>query len=71
MGTYHVAKKTKTDGPRLLICEASGREFPYLGYGRPPKFHPDVAKERARARRQKAYDERQRAKGKTVKRKAA
>jgi len=63
--------KAKTSGPRILICELTGREFEYLGYGRPPKFHPDVRRERDRQRRQAAYDRKQTAKGKTVKRRAA
>lgn len=63
--------RNKPDTPRILICEATGREFEYRGYGRPPKFHPDIAKERAKQRRQVAYDKRQAAKGKSVRRRAA
>lgn len=29
---------------RNLICQFSGREFVYRGFGRPPKFHPEEAK---------------------------
>lgn len=65
------AKKAKIEGPRILICEETGREFTYLGYGRPPKFHPDVRADREKARRQRAYDAKQKSKGKTVKRRAA
>ena len=66
-----MARKNSASAPRILICEQTGREFEYLGYGRPPKFHPDVAKERAKKRRQDAYEAKQRAKGKTVRRRAA
>lgn len=37
--------------PRIIVCARSGKSFKYLGYGRPPKYHPDeqkaVAKERS------------------------
>lgn len=39
--------------PRIIVCARSGKSFEYLGYGRPPKYHPDeqkaVAKERSKA----------------------
>jgi hypothetical protein len=66
-----VARKAKTNAPRILICEVSGREFEYRGFGRPPKFHPDVAKDRAKARRAAAYEAKQAAKGKSVRKRAA
>ncbi|KWT72382.1 hypothetical protein APY04_0176 [Hyphomicrobium sulfonivorans] len=49
----------------------SGRQFEYLGYGRPPKVHPEIRKERERQRRQAAYARKQSAKGKAVNRRAA
>lgn len=63
--------RNKSDQPRILTCEETGREFPYLGFGRPPRFHPDVAKERARKRRAAAYEAKQAAKGKIVRKRAA
>lgn len=66
-----MAKKAKSDGPRMLICEETGVSFEYRGYGRPPKFSPDVRESREKARRQRAYDKRQAKKGKTVTRRAA
>jgi hypothetical protein len=39
-------KAFKTPTPRLIICPISGRELPYSGFGRPPKYAPEVAKER-------------------------
>jgi hypothetical protein len=66
-----VARKAKTNAPRILICEVSGREFEYLGFGRPPRFHPDVAKDRAKQRRAAAYEAKQAAKGKSVRKRAA
>jgi hypothetical protein len=76
--TLHIASvellpvaKSKRKTPSVLICEKTGREFPYRGFGRPPRFHPDVKKEMDRERRAAAYEKRQAAKGKTVTRRAA
>lgn len=33
----------KTTEKRTLTCIRTGKEFIYLGHGRPPKYHPDVA----------------------------
>lgn len=63
--------KSKRKIPDILICERSGREFPYRGFGRPPRFHPDVKKEIDREKRAAAYAKRQAAKGKTVRARAA
>lgn len=66
-----MARKPTTNQPRILTCEESGREFEYRGFGRPPKFHPDVAKERAKRRRAATYEAKQAAKGKAVRKRAA
>lgn len=39
---------------RMLKCADTGKLFPYKGYGRPPKFHPDVAKARQTEQRKRA-----------------
>lgn len=59
-----MSKKTKA--PAMLICERTGVEFPYVGYGRPPKYCPAAKLEIERERRRKAYETRQAKKGKTV-----
>lgn len=59
--------KSKKKVPEILVCERSGREFPYRGHGRPPKYHPEIKKEMDRERRAAAYAAKQAAKGKTVK----
>lgn len=56
----------KAKAALILKCERTGREFPYIGHGRPPKYHPDIKKEIERERRAAAYAKRQAAKGKTV-----
>lgn len=63
--------RNKSDQPRILTCAESGRIFEYRGFGRPPKFHPDIAKDRAKRRRAAAYEAKQAAKGKTVRHRAA
>lgn len=49
--TIPAAPKLKE--PRVIICARSGKPFEYLGFGRPPMYHPDeqkaVAKDRNRA----------------------
>lgn len=37
-----MAKEKKV---RIITCARSGRTFEYIGYGRPPKYHPDVKAE--------------------------
>jgi len=59
--------KSKKKTPGMLICERSGVEFAYKGYGRPPKYCPAVKAEMDRERRAAAYSKKQAAKGKTVK----
>lgn len=39
---------------RMLKCEEMGKLFAYKGYGRPPKFCPDVAKARQVEQRKRA-----------------
>ena len=59
--------KSKKRVPAMLICERTGVEFEYRGFGRPPKYCPAARKEVERQRRQKAYEAKQAKKGKTVK----
>lgn len=67
-----MARQRNGEGvPRMITCEISGAQFEYMGYGRPPKYHPDVAKDVARKRRMAAYVAKQATKGKSVRHKAA
>jgi hypothetical protein len=61
-----MAKRNRPSGPRKLICERTGTEFDWCGYGRPPKYCPAARKEVDRERRAAAYVAKQAAKGKTV-----
>lgn len=63
--------KSKRKTPGMLVCERSGVQFEYRGFGRPPKYCAAVKKEIDRERRARAYDARQASKGKTVKRRLA
>lgn len=49
------AKEKTIKPPRVIVCAASGRPFEYVGKGRPPLYHPEVAasvkKEATTARR--------------------
>lgn len=47
-----MAKKSKV--PAILTCAETGRTFQYRGYGRPPKYHPDVAKDVQKRQRKAA-----------------
>lgn len=59
--------KSKKRVPAMLICERTGVEFEYRGFGRPPKYSPEARKDIERERRQNAYAAKQAKKGKTVK----
>jgi hypothetical protein len=63
--------KSKRRVPAMLICERTGVEFEYRGFGRPPKYCPAARKEIERERRATAYAAKQAKKGKTVKARAA
>lgn len=59
--------KSKKRVPAVLVCERTGVEFEYRGFGRPPKYSPAARKEIERERRSAAYAAKQAKKGKTVK----
>lgn len=53
----------KERAPRILTCAKTGKTWEYRGFGRPPKYHPDVAAEvRAEQRRGRAKAKRATAK---------
>ncbi len=49
-----MAKKAKA--PVTLKCAETGRTFEYRGYGRPPKYHPDVVADVQKRKRKAARD---------------
>lgn len=38
----------------MCVCAVTGREFKYLGYGRPPKYHPEEKAKIVKAQRKAA-----------------
>ena len=59
----------KAASTRTIVCAISGKKFEYLGFGRPPLFHPDVRKQRDADMRKARY--RAKREGKAPSRKAA
>lgn len=47
-----MAKKEKA--PRILTCQKTGKTFEYVGYGRPPKYCPEIAAEVRKEQRRNA-----------------
>lgn len=47
-----MAKKEKQ--PRILTCQKTGKQFEYVGYGRPPKYCPEIAAEVRKEQRKAA-----------------
>lgn len=47
--------RKRYDAPKIITCAFSGKPIEYWGIGRPPRFHPTVAKEaKASARKAKS-----------------
>lgn len=57
--------------PRQYFCVESGAPLSYKGYGRPPKYSPEVKKARGKATRAERYVAKQAALGKTVRARGA
>lgn len=47
------SKKTKGK-PRTVYCVVTGKPIEYCGFGRPPKYHPDVKAQMLAEQRKKA-----------------